>query len=337
MPRLRSFASERRGVVVALVCVMPVVASGCGGGDDDGAPSRAGGVTVTDHAGRTITLDQPAERVVTTHPSSTQNVLALGVTPVGAADQEHYNDFMGGGDPLPGDVASIGEQHEPNLEKMAALNPDLIVIPRDLPQQTREGLERFAPIVTIDISPAPGSRPPEEWDQMRSELTLLGKLLGREQQAKDVLAELDETIEAQRERIEAAGRNGDTVAIAQGFTAGAPRTWLFDGGSQLLEVVHRLGLENAFDGKPQEYSVTEVGLEGLRQVGAADWLLAINDPGKSPFTQAWAENPAFEALPVIKQRGLRELGADVYPWGGPRSAQYAAVRIAAAITGRNSE
>jgi ferric hydroxamate transport system substrate-binding protein len=290
-------------------------------------------VEVTDAVGREVRLDCPATRIVTTEWESTENALALGVTPVGVADEDTYDDWVAAGERIPAEVENVGERHQPSLEKIAALTPELIVAPRDLPADKREKLAEIAPLATVDPYPVPEPGAPSEWEMLGREVRMMGELLGREQEAEDLLAELDATVTEQRERIEAAGRTGDEIVIAQAFTTGKPVARLFDDGSQMLAVARKMGLRNGFDGERQEYSITEVGLEGMRQIEDTDWLLTATQSDDDPFTAAWADNPAYQSLDVVERGRVVPLGGDTWTWGGALSAALVAERIADALTG----
>jgi ABC-type Fe3+-hydroxamate transport system substrate-binding protein len=295
---------------------------------DDAEP-----VEVTDAVGREVSLDCPATRIVTTEWESTENALALGVTPVGVADEDTFDDWVGTGQRIPEEVENVGERHQPSLEKIAALAPELIIAPRDLPADKREKLAEIAPLATVDPYPIPEPGAPTEWEMLRREVEMMGELLAREEEADRLLADLDATIAEQRERIEAAGRTGDELVIAQAFTTGKPVARLFDDGSQMLAVARKMGLRNGFDGERQEYSITEVGLEGLREIEHTDWLLTATQSDDDPFTEAWAENPAYRSLEVVERNRVVPLGGDTWTWGGPLSAALVAERIADAVTG----
>ena len=89
---------------------------------------------------------------------------------------------------------------------------------------------------------------------------------------------------------------------------------------------------NGFEGKHEDYSFTEVGLEGLRQVGDTDWLLTLaqKQDTKEELNAfgAWKDNPVFKKLPVVKAGRVHEIGGDNWTWGGPLSASRLATKIA---------
>lgn len=338
MSRTTRTARPRAAMLPALIALaLALLLAACGGDDAapdagaDRAEAGSGPVSVVDDTGTTVELDAPAERVVAIEWEAAENVVALGLEPVGIGDADLYPDWVAA-QPLPEGVESVGTRGEASLEKIAALEPDLIVAGRDGTAKNRDQLERIAPVAVFDIAPVPGDED-SEWERMVAEVERLGTLLGREDEAGELLAELDASLAEQAERVEAAGQSGKSVALVQAFTAGKPSARLFDDGAQLAEVAKRLGLENAFDGEPQQWGITPSGLEGLRRVAGADWLLTLALPDDDPFATVWGENPAFQRFAVAERDQVVPIGGDTWTWGGPKSAMLAAERIADAVTG----
>jgi len=333
----RALTAAPLALLALLALLTALVLAACGG-DDEPTPAGEGAapaerpVAITDDTGRRVELDRPARRVVAIEWESAENTLALGVDPVGVGDAEIYRDWVAAGEPLPEGTQSVGTRGEASLERIAALRPDLILAGRDGAARNRDKLEQIAPVAVFDIAPPPGSGA-TEWERMRTQVERLGVLLGRPAQADRLLAHLDRTIAREAERIREAGVAGQSVALVQAFTDGRPSARLFDDGAQLVEVVRRLGLRNAFDGERQQWGITPAGLEGLRRVGDADWMLTLALPEDDPFRETWGQNPAFRRMPVVRADRVVPLGGDTWTWGGPLSAELAARRIAAAVTG----
>lgn len=130
---------SHRSTALLLAALATLVLSACGSSEDGQTAnaSSAGPIAITDDTGKRIELEAPAERVVTAEWDHTENALALGVTPVGAGDTDQYRDWVAAGDPIPAETASIGTRSEPSLEKIAALQPDLIIVGRDAVVKSR--------------------------------------------------------------------------------------------------------------------------------------------------------------------------------------------------------
>ncbi len=86
-------------------------------------PSAQAAVSVVDDAGQTITLAQPARRVVSLAPHVTEMIFAAGGGDriVGTV---HYSDYP----PQARDIPRVGDNKALDLERIAALKPDLIVV-----------------------------------------------------------------------------------------------------------------------------------------------------------------------------------------------------------------
>jgi iron complex transport system substrate-binding protein len=320
---------------VAIVAAALLLAA-CGDSDSDAdgaSNSGAGGaITVTDDLDRKVELDAPATRVVALEWEAVENVLALGVDPVGVGDGDIYRDWVAAGKAIPEGTESVGTRTEPSVEKVASLEPDLIVAGTTAAETNLEQFEKIAPVVVFDIAPKPGDDA-TEWERMEAEVDRLGTLLGKEDEADELLADMEASLEEQAARIAEAGVQGDRVALVQAYTDGKPSARLFDDGALLVEVLRRIGLENAYAGEPQQWGITTVGLEGLRQVADADWLLTLTLAEDDPFLDTWSKNPAYQAFPVAKADRIVPVGGDTWTWGGPLSVSLAAERFADAVTG----
>lgn len=330
-------APPRRRRLLAAVAAAALIAPGlaaCGGDDATDADAAGSGepVAITDDQRKRVQLGAPAKRVVAIEWEAAENVRALGVAPVGIGDADVYRDWVAAGEAMPESTVSVGTRAEASLDKIASLKPDLIVAGRDATGNRRAALEKIAPVATFDIAPLP-TEDATEWERMEQEVERLGVLLGKEDEAEGLLSDLDATLEAQAKRIKDAGQQGKRVALVQAFTAGKPSARLFDDGAQLVEVMKRLGLENAFDGKAMQWGITSASLEGISRVGDADWLLTLALKDDDPFTETWAKNAAYQRFPVVQAGRVVPIGGDTWTWGGPRSAALAAERIADAVTG----
>ena len=119
------------GTVAALLLTACGTTEDPAAAEETGSTGAAGGpVTVTDDRGE-VTLDSPATDVVSLEWGLTENLLTLGVTPVGQADVEGYNTW----DtvvPLDPSVADVGKRGEPSLDAIAALDADLVVTTTDV-------------------------------------------------------------------------------------------------------------------------------------------------------------------------------------------------------------
>ena len=164
-------------------------------GDDDDAPNRPPRAkpanfpaTVTHKYGKTTVESEP-KRVVTVGYTDQDPVLALGVVPVGVGD------FLGGykwrerpwaQDALKGAEPAVVSGQEINFEAVAAQRPDLIIaVNAGLKQADYDKLSQLAPTVAQSGDYVDFGMP---WDE---QTLLIGKALGRTEQAEKVVADVN--------------------------------------------------------------------------------------------------------------------------------------------------
>ena len=104
-------------------------------------------LTVSDSVGQQTFIKKP-QRVVALQWDLLENVVGLGITPVGAADIASWATWVR--EPLlPDGIVDVGTRAEPNLERIADLKPDLILIgPTQL--NLKKSLERFSTVLVFE-------------------------------------------------------------------------------------------------------------------------------------------------------------------------------------------
>src|SRR5688500_8537336 len=123
-----------RGAALAVATTLTLTA--CGGADDAqdaaAAPASAESRTVQHALGETVIEGTP-ERVVVLDTGELDAALALGVTPVGSVRTDVSDElpaYIQDAGVDPADIENVGTIAEPNLEAIAALDPDLILTNR---------------------------------------------------------------------------------------------------------------------------------------------------------------------------------------------------------------
>ncbi|MBF0213197.1 MAG: cobalamin-binding protein [Magnetococcales bacterium] len=130
-------------------------------------------VSTRDSGGRTITLTQPAQRVIALAPNLTELLFAVGAGGqlVGVADHSDYP-------PEARQIPRIGGYDRFEPERVVALRPDLVIgWESGNPLHTLEALERFG--LTVFRTD------PRRLEHIPGELERLGLLTGHEAEARD--------------------------------------------------------------------------------------------------------------------------------------------------------
>ena len=148
--RLRYGRRALAPLAVALLLILPGFLAGCGSGDSSADPSpsaSAGPITVVDDAGREVTLATPAMRVVSLAPSNTESVFAIGAGDKLVAGTS-YDDYPEEAKALP----KIGDFSNPSVEKIVALEPDLVLASGGIQDALRDRLTKLG-VAVYEVDP----------------------------------------------------------------------------------------------------------------------------------------------------------------------------------------
>ncbi|MDA0161152.1 iron-siderophore ABC transporter substrate-binding protein [Solirubrobacter ginsenosidimutans] len=267
--------------------------------------------------------DAAAKRVVAIEWDTVENLHVLGMAPVGAADMKGYDTWVAA--PRPRGMKDIGSRQSPSLERIAALKPDLIVVPDYRSTKNLSQLKKIATVLVTHPYPASGT----QFDAMVTDFRRLADAVGRRSRGEGVLQDLSNTLARDKAAVKRAGRAGQSVAVATpGGTSSAPAIRMFTQNSQSADVVRRLGLRDGWAGTAR-YGFTTIGLEGLSRVSG--WLAFVYPPQFAKQISGITKQTAYKRLPVVKAKRVRTLGGTTWLFGGPRSTMLFADRLTAAL------
>ena len=257
------------------------------------------------HEQGTLTLDKTPERVIALNWAATEALLLLGVTPIGVADRDGYNAWVREPE-LPEGVANVGTRVAPSLEAIAELKPDLIVTSSEMAPAANL-LERIAPTYVVSVYKQ-GSRPFEKASDM---LITLGEMLNREERAKAVLNDIDQTLQAQRHRLESAGLTDRPVALVNFLDDRHVRVYAPNGLFQ--SALKALGLDNAWPHSGNYWGFSVVGLEALAPY--QDSRIVVISPTLPGLSDTLANSPFWTYLPPVQRDQVYQIDP-VWPFGG---------------------
>ena len=257
------------------------------------------------HEQGTLTLNKTPERVIALNWAATEALLLLGVTPIGVADRDGYNVWVREPE-LPEGVANIGTRVAPSLEAIAELKPDLIVTSSEMAPAANL-LERIAPTYVVSVYKQ-GSRPFEKASDM---LTTLGEMLNREERAKAVLNDIDQTLQTQRRRLENAGLTERPVALVNFLDNRHVRVYAPNGLFQ--SALDALGLENAWPHTGNYWGFSVVGLEAIAPY--QDSRIVVISPTLPGLSDTLADSPFWTYLPPVQRNQVYQIDP-VWPFGG---------------------
>ncbi|MDH7578671.1 MAG: ABC transporter substrate-binding protein [Bacillota bacterium] len=153
-------------------------------------------ITITDSTGRLVRVPCPPRRIISVNGNASELICAFGAGEkiVGISDT---TDFP----PLLKDKTKVGKVMTPNIEKIAALKPDLFIAYGSgmaLKQEIVSKLQKLGiPVVLLDCY---------KLETMAQDVRILGKILAREKEAGEYLAFFEKyrrLIESRTEKLPA--------------------------------------------------------------------------------------------------------------------------------------
>lgn len=160
---------------LGLVVVFVLSLSGCS------LLGPAGPITLVDDFGREISLEEPAQRVISLVPAATEIMFALGAGErvVGASEYCNYPAAAS-------DIPRVGGFDGPNLEAIVALEPDL-VFAASLHKDAVESLDALGiPVLALD---------PMTFEEIYANIQLISQAIGEEKAGKDLVADMKGRLE----------------------------------------------------------------------------------------------------------------------------------------------
>lgn len=182
--------------LLAIIAVMVLVAA-CGNANDskkDSSSSSKGNAVEVKHDGGTTKIDKEPKKVVALEYSFVDALVALGVKPVGIADDGDKKNIIEPIRDKVGDYKSVGDRKQPNLEVISQLKPDLIIADSNRHKGNYEQLSKIAPTILL---PSLDS----DYKQNLEAFKTIGKALSKEDEADKRLDEHKEKIEKYEKEI----------------------------------------------------------------------------------------------------------------------------------------
>jgi len=277
----------------ALVVVVALALTGCGGSDKKEDPaqasSNAGFPRTIEHAMGKTEIPSKPKRVVALDTSFVDATLMLQTQVVGYTDYRTINgklpDYLGPDRTTYGSEAqSVGTLAEPNLEKIAALKPDLIISAKVRHEKLYAQLSKIAPTVMTETTG------PTWKDNIRLE----AKALGTEDLAAEQITAYETAAKAVGKAINEKAKN-PTISVVR-FVDGPTR--LYQNASFSGIVLKDAGLKRP---KSQDVNgfAAEISAERIKDADADAIFVATyaDDKGLSKKTaDQFKANPLWKPL-----------------------------------------
>lgn len=294
----------RRAVLPVILVTTAGLLAACGSDSATTAVTEGQSVRTESSFPKTITHDmgtteipvQP-QRIVALDNSLVEAVVLLDRPLVGGIssyrDQTDFPAYLGD---AVADTEDVGPLETPDLEAIAALEPDLIVSATVRHESLYDELSKIAPVVFVKTT----------GPQWRENVTFLGEVLGVEDRAAEQLAEYKERAKAVGDAINAKAGN-PTVSVVR----------FLDGPTRLMQKQSFIGhiLTDAGLARPTSQDVedfaAEIGEEGIRQADA-DHVFVTSFSGGDPSKERFLRNPLWKELAAVKAGQVTDVADEIW-------------------------
>lgn len=261
-------------------------------------------------------------RLVAVDWAAAETVLALGLVPLAISDVKTFRSWLPEVE-TPSTVLDLGSRAEPNMELLARLRPDGILISNW--QASLAGqLEQIAPTVTVTIV-----RPPSDpLENAETEIRRLGALYGRGQQAEDYAAST--RLELSTGRTEFGRRAMPPVFVGVLHENGS-QIFLYGEGSWVHTLLLRSGLRNALNQPTSAFGNALVDLAVLAEQPDAVLLYLDQGDRTRRALRLLAASTLWQRLSIVRAGRASPIPA-FYPLGGLPSVRRAARVLTAALS-----
>jgi iron complex transport system substrate-binding protein len=240
-------------------------------------------------------------------PSIVELMYAVGATPVGRPGSADYP-------PEAADVASFGESRNPNLEELAAMEPDLIIADALLHQGLADDISTQLDVPVFAVRVA-------SFADVTAGLRKVGVMTGNAEAGETAAAELESQLAEIQAELPADGPTV-LVLVAAGqnqFIAARTNTYLGD-------ILTQLGAENLVGDEPENFGYPGFSDYSLERIIERDpdiiIAASIGGPPGTPQTSDILKGvPALGSLTAVQQNRVYEVDPFVYiQSAGPRAS-----------------
>lgn len=274
------------GAFVSVLAAGSLALVGCGGGSS-AADETDESATITVPTSRgDVEVPKDAKRIVAISGAAADTAAALGRTPVAAAGlvATGSDGLYPWEQDLLGDVADDslvdGQSFEVNVEKVAELEPDVILAaPWNVTDDSvYKQLSAVAPVITPDSESAN-----PDWDDTAK---AVGAALGQDKEVDKLIEKTKRDLESTGDELGVAGKTYQLISPQKGE--------IYFGNAKPLELY---GLKPGKHQTPDEVNNTALSTEKMNELDA-DYLFIwpLDEDGKKLVE----DNPAYQDLPSVK-------------------------------------
>ena len=257
-------------------------------------------LTLTDQCGRTVELDGYAETVVSCYYVSSYAMMALGLSDrlVGIENKAASRPIYSMSAPHFLELPAVGTMKECNVELIASLDPDLVIMPKKLAQSAETLTELGLDVLLVA---------PEDHEALCDMISLIGAACGVQERAQQLISYYDSkttvlsslTAQANKPTVYMGGNSSYLTAAPAGMYQ-----------SSLIELAGGVNAAAALEG---DYW-TEVSYETILAYNPEVIII----PSGADYTAEDIRNDAqLSALTAVKNGAIYTMPSGIEEWDSP--------------------
>jgi iron complex transport system substrate-binding protein len=289
--------------IVWLVAAFALVACGGGGAGSsagEGGEENSSASRTVEHAMGETEISGTPERVVVLDTGELDSAMTLGVKPVGAVEAipgEGFPSYLEGTE----DIELVGTIEEPNLEKIATLEPDLILSSKLRHEQIYDELSEIAPTVFTETT---GVTWKENFEVHAKALNRVEAGNIAEKEYKGRIEEFQEAIGERLDEIE--------VSVVR-FLPGDTR--IYQKESFIGTVLEDTGLSRPTSQDVEEFAILNASEELIPKMGGDVIFVTVYGPEDETTQEKITSDPLWQQLEAVQQGRVYEVSDDLWMLG----------------------
>ncbi len=283
---------------------------GCGvgaGGKDAGGNAKDPTGRMVQHAMGEAEVPGSPDRVVVLDTGELDSAITLDVKPVGAVEAIEGLGFPSYLGERTEGIENVGTIEQPNLEKIAALEPDLILSSKLRHQAIFEELDAIAPTVFTETTGV-------TWrENFEKHAEALGKADGAEKVVGDYEARAQEFRRAMGDNLK------QTEVSVVRFLPGDTR--IYQKESFIGTVLEDAGLPRPPSQDVEGFAIENASAELIPEMGGDAIFLTVYGPEDETTRDNITSDPLWRKLEAVRQGRVYEVSDDLWMLGiGPTAA-----------------
>lgn len=287
---------------LAALTALLFTSAACGGGSENDSKSEntTADTAAADETTTTEAVADAPQAIISLSPSSTEQLFAIGAgAQVIAVDE--YSDYPAEALKVPHDLSGF----EPNVEAIAALEPDLVVMESAAIQEQLEALG-----IAVFVASAPAT-----FDDLYTQIEQLGAVTGHIAEAAELVGQMQTDIAAALAAVPALD---EPLAIYHELD---PTYYSVTSATFIGQVYSLFGLTNIADGVEPGNDYPQLNAEYIIS-SAPDMIFLADTKYSGQSAETIAARAGWEAIPAVTNGNVVPMDDDIASRWGPRIIDY---------------